>query len=166
MADKVLSRRMTFGTLLLAMLLLAFTSSYRIVSANTAYGPNNEPGKTYQNNWDSDCRWFSTPGHPDHSGCYRGVWSDTDTPSAQTAKVSEWAWSYQWVCVGGCMNVWVEMLPVPKTQQATSYATVNHCCGSWNGISEWPVNVYGQGQHWNVTVSGQVSWWTLGGPWW
>jgi len=134
-------------------------------SANTVYGPYGDPGKTYQNNWASACRWVDTPGHADYSPCYRGIWSDTDTPSYYTAKVSEYAWQWRWVCIddNNCGNDWDVLGSYPATQQAGSYATVNHCCGSWIGVPLFYADVHGQAQHWNVSLSTQTSWWTYDG---
>ena len=129
-------------------------------SANTVYTAYGE-GNTWQNNWASSCRWINTPGHPDNSPCYRGVWSDTDTQFSQDAKVDEWAESWKWTCIQYCSNSWVVLAPAHAVQQALSYATVNHCCGVY--IDGNPVNVRGGAWHWNPSLNPSFVWYTSQG---
>lgn len=152
-------------TILIGILVTVLLASPGVASANTAYSPYGDSGKTYQNNWASDCRWVDTPGHSDHTPCYKGIWSDTDTLSIYTAKVAEYAEQWQWACESDdfCQNQWNVLGTWGAWQQAASYATVNHCCGHFIGVPLWPVDVHGQGQHWNVSLNAQYSWWTYDG---
>ncbi len=110
--------------------------------------------KTYQNNWTDECQWYDTQhdfGGP--YGCYKGVWSDTDSysPTGQVS-VYEYAQKQAW---GYCCYPYTAIAvfyqyfdPYPAAYSATNYVTtggVHYYPGDLNG--EWDVNVIGYAYH-------------------
>lgn len=137
--------------------------------ADTQYGPDlGDPGKTYQNNWASNCRWWDGI-HTDGSDpCYKGVWSDTTSAfgSYYQVKVNEYAEHHNLSCYGSppyqvCQGIYTWFGSYPASSTGWGYATVNHYCGGWPFpcSGNQPINVRGYAHHWNLTVNPNT-WWT------
>lgn len=107
-------------------------------------------GRTYQNNWNNECRWYDTQhdfGGP--YGCYQGVWSDTQANWGDGVSVYEYAQRQTWgICCGDQgINVYYAYFgSYPGSDSDVWHAEVNHYYpGDLSGT--WPVNVIGYAYH-------------------
>ena len=108
-------------------------------------------GKTYQNNWYTNCQWYDTQhdfGGP--YGCYRGVWSDTEAYYGDGVSVYEYAQHQTYgICCGGqgvaVFYAFFGDYPVSDTDD--EYASVNHYYCGEGSCGGWKVNVIGYAYH-------------------
>jgi len=145
--------------------ILPFSPTTTLTKADTQYGPDlGDPGKTYQNNPATNCRWWDNI-HTDGSDpCFKGIWSDTTSAfgSSFQVKVNEYAEHHDLSCYGElCVGIYVWWGAYPATSTNWGYATVNHYCGGWPYpcSGPYPINVRGYAHHWNLTVN-PSTWWT------
>ena len=157
---------------ILGLVALAFTASHgpivQTASADTQYrwinGVYAGVGKTYQNNYEAQCRWFDYPGHTDPGPCYKGVWSDTDHSGSQV-RVQERAEKVDYTCwdLQNCGGVfYVPHGAAASDSTATSYVSTSHYYEGWGGGS-FPVNVRGWANHYNLSVNAYAYWTTSDG---
>jgi len=140
--------------LLFAILtLIAALPAASTAHADTVY-PYWGTTKTYQNNQNSDCRWYDVA-HDSMSdqSCYQGVWSDTTTYSyyGGQASVQEYALKQSWAYAGGAGNYTIQVFYAyfgsqPSYASGNPYATTNHFYAGDAG-GQWPVNVIGEAYH-------------------